>query len=157
MGLKPQLCVKFHQAVELIGSRWTGAVIQLLLQGRMRFAELRDAIPDISDRMLSERLRELEAEGIVERLVIPETPVRVEYELTDKGRALELPLAAVGKWAERWVSPAKRTGHDKLSLKPAAAARASAASEPRARREPAKRRPRARVGESEGRSPSEKT
>ncbi len=110
MGLKPQLCVKFHQAVELIGSRWTGAVIQLLLQGRMRFAELRDAIPDISDRMLSERLRELEAEGIVERLVIPETPVRVEYELTDKGRALELPLTAVGKWAERWVSvpaPAK--------------------------------------------------
>ena len=110
MGLKPQLCIKFHQAVELIGSRWTGAVIQLLLQGRMRFAELRDAIPDISDRMLSERLRELEAEGIVERLVIPETPVRVEYELTDKGRALELPLAAVGKWAEQWVdlaAPAK--------------------------------------------------
>jgi DNA-binding HxlR family transcriptional regulator len=105
-----QLCVKFHQAVELIGSRWTGAIIQLLLQGRMRFAQLRDAIPDISDRMLSERLRELEAEGIVERLVIPETPVRVEYELTDKGRALELPLAAVGKWAERWVdlpAPAK--------------------------------------------------
>lgn len=110
MGLKPQLCIKFHQAVELIGSRWTGAVIQLLLQGRMRFAELRDAIPDISDRMLSERLRELESEGIVERLVIPETPVRVEYELTDKGRALEQPLAAVGKWAERWVhlpAPAK--------------------------------------------------
>ena len=104
MGLKPQLCIKFHQAVELIGSRWTGAVIQLLLQGRMRFAELRNAIPDISDRMLSERLRELESEGIVERLVIPETPVRVEYELTDKGRALEQPLAAVGKWAERWVN-----------------------------------------------------
>ena len=104
MGLKPQLCIKFHQAVELIGSRWTGAVIQLLLQGRMRFAELRDAIPDISDRMLSERLRELESEGIVERFVIPETPVRVEYKLTDKGRALEQPLAAVGKWAERWVN-----------------------------------------------------
>lgn len=104
MGLKPQLCIKFHRAVELIGSRWTGAVIQLLLQGRMRFAELRDAIPDISDRMLSERLRELESEGIVDRLVIPETPVRVEYELTDKGHALEQPLAAVGKWAERWVN-----------------------------------------------------
>src|SRR5215210_4293775 len=110
MGLKPQLCARFHHAVELIGGRWTGAVIQLLLQKRMRFAELRDAIPDISDRMLSERLRELESEGIVERMVIPETPVRVEYELTDKGRALEQPLAAVGKWAERWVSlpsPAK--------------------------------------------------
>jgi DNA-binding HxlR family transcriptional regulator len=104
MGLKPQLCARFHRAVELIGGRWTGAVIQLLLNGRMRFAQLRDAIPDISDRMLSERLRELEAEGIVERIVVPETPVRVEYELTEKGRALEQALVSVGKWAERWVT-----------------------------------------------------
>lgn len=104
MGLKPQLCTRFHRAVELIGGRWTGAVIQLLLNGRMRFAELRDAIPDISDRMLSERLRELEAEGIVDRIVVPETPVRVEYELTEKGRALEQALASLGKWAERWVT-----------------------------------------------------
>src|SRR5262252_5224075 len=106
MGLKPQLCVRFHRAVELIGGRWTGAVIQLLLNGRMRFAELRSAIPDISDRMLSERLRELEAEGILARIVVPETPVRVEYELTEKGRALEHALAAVGRWAERWVTDA---------------------------------------------------
>jgi DNA-binding HxlR family transcriptional regulator len=104
MGLKPQLCVRFHRAVELIGGRWTGAVIQLLLAGRLRFAELRAAIPDISDRMLSERLRELESEGILARLVVPETPVRVEYELTEKGRALEQALAAVGRWAERWVT-----------------------------------------------------
>lgn len=104
MGLKPQLCVRFHRAVELIGGRWTGAVIQLLLNGRLRFAELRAAIPDISDRMLSERLRELESEGIVARRVVPETPVRVEYELTEKGRALEQALAAVGRWAERWVT-----------------------------------------------------
>ena len=107
MGLKPHLCARFHRAVELIGGRWTGAVIRLLLNGRMRFAELRAAIPEISDRMLSERLRELEAEGIVARIVVPETPVRVEYELTEKGRALEHALAAVGKWAERWVSEAK--------------------------------------------------
>lgn len=106
MGLKPALCAKFHRAVELIGSRWTGAVIHLLLSGRMRYAELRSAIPEISDRMLSERLRELEAEGIVARTVVPETPVRVEYELTEKGRALEHALAAVGKWAERWVTDA---------------------------------------------------
>ncbi len=104
MGLKPQLCARFHRAVELIGGRWTGAVIQLLLNGRMRFAELRGAIPEISDRMLSERLRELEAEGILARIVVPETPVRVEYELTEKGRALEHALAAVGRWAERWVT-----------------------------------------------------
>src|SRR3954452_8569208 len=102
MGLKPHLCEKFHRAVELIGGRWTGAVIQLLFHGRMRFAELRAAIPDISDRMLSERLRELESEGILARIVVPETPVRVEYELTEKGRALEHALAEIGKWAERW-------------------------------------------------------
>src|SRR3954467_10392260 len=103
MGLKPHLCVRFHRAVELIGGRWTGAVIQLLFHGRMRFAELRAAIPDISDRMLSERLRELESEGILARIVVPETPVRVEYELTEKGRALEHALCAVGRWAEKWV------------------------------------------------------
>src|SRR3954468_10763863 len=108
MGPKPNLCAKFHKAVELIGGPWSGAVIQLLLTGRMRFAELRDAIPDISDRMLSERLRELEGEGIVERIVVPETPVRVEYELTDKGHALESALTSVGKWAERWVSDLPR-------------------------------------------------
>ena len=104
MGLKPQLCARFHRAVELIGGRWTGAVIQLLLNGRMRFAELRDAIPDISDRMLSERLRELESEGIVDRIVVPETPVRVEYALTEKGHALEQAMTSLGKWAERWVT-----------------------------------------------------
>src|SRR3954462_15890320 len=108
MSVGPGLCLRFHKAVELVGRRWTGAVIQLLLPGRMRYAELRDAIPDISDRMLSERLRELEGEGIVERIVVPETPVRVEYELTDKGHALESALTSVGKWAERWVSDLPR-------------------------------------------------
>src|SRR5690349_14714714 len=103
MGPRQHLCAKFHKAVELIGGRWTGAVIRLLLNDRMRFAELRSAIPDISDRMLSERLRELESEGIVARIVVPETPVRVEYELTEKGRALDQALCAVGRWAERWV------------------------------------------------------
>lgn len=120
MGLKPQLCTRFHRAVELIGGRWTGAVIQLLLNGRMRFAELRDAIPDISDRMLSERLRELEAEGIVDRIVVPETPVRVEYELTEKGRALEQALASLGKWAERWIAE-RSTGRQAVAVKKSAA------------------------------------
>jgi DNA-binding HxlR family transcriptional regulator len=104
MGLQPELCAQFHRAVELIGRRWTGAVIQLLLIGRRRYAELRDAIPDISDRMLSERLRELEREAIVARIVVPETPVRVEYELTAKGRALERSLAEIGRWAQRWIT-----------------------------------------------------
>lgn len=106
MGRDAVLCARFHKAVELIGRRWSGAVIQLLLRGPARFAELRDAIPDISDRMLSERLRELEDEGIVARTVIPETPVRVEYALTAKGKALEPALGAIGKWAEKWAEGA---------------------------------------------------
>jgi DNA-binding HxlR family transcriptional regulator len=105
MALHRALCPRFHKAVELVGARWTGAIIQLLLPGRARFGELRAAIPEMSDRMLSERLRELEAEGIVERTVIPEVPVRIEYALTDKGRALQSALEAIAKWAERWVSP----------------------------------------------------
>src|SRR6267154_967547 len=84
----PELCARFHRASELIGRRWTGAIIFVLLASRCRFATLRDAIPDITDRMLSDRLQELESEGIVERRVIPDTPVRVEYELTKTGRAL---------------------------------------------------------------------
>jgi DNA-binding HxlR family transcriptional regulator len=109
-GLKPQLCGKFHSAVELIGRRWSGALIQVLLGGALRYGDLRAAIPDITDRMLSERLKELEEAGIVVRRVIPETPVRVEYELTEKGRALEEALSAIGKWAEQWQpAAAERT------------------------------------------------
>ena len=96
-------CPRYHHAVELIGRRWTGAVIRVLLGGRARYHELRDAVPDISDRMLAERLRELEQEGVIDRVVVPETPVRVEYELTDKGRALEPVVRAIAAWAERWV------------------------------------------------------
>jgi DNA-binding HxlR family transcriptional regulator len=99
----PGLCARFHKAVELIGRRWSGAIIQILRQRSSRYAELRAAIPDITDRMLSERLRELEDEAIVARTVIPDTPVRVEYSLTSKGRALAPALDAIGHWAERWV------------------------------------------------------
>ena len=97
------LCARFHKAVELIGRRWSGAIIQILLHGPSRYAELRGVIPDITDRMLSERLRELEDEAIVARTVIPETPVRVEYSLTQKGCALAPALDAIGHWAEKWV------------------------------------------------------
>ena len=74
------------------------------------WCRLRAAIPDISDRMLSERLRELEAEGIVKRTVIPETPVRVEYAVTEKGRGLEDAIEAIGKWAEAWLPTAPDSG-----------------------------------------------
>src|SRR6188508_1962603 len=97
------LCTPFHHAIELIGRRWTGAIISLLLQTRCRYATLRDAIPDITDRMLSERLQELESEGIVERTVVPETPVRVEYSLTKKGKALAEAIDSIANWAEKYI------------------------------------------------------
>jgi DNA-binding HxlR family transcriptional regulator len=103
-SLNPLLCARFHRASELIGRRWTGAIIYLLLQQRCRFAALRDAIPDITDRMLSERLQELEDEDIVIRTVVPDSPVRVEYSLTTKGRALTQAMNAIGAWAETWIA-----------------------------------------------------
>ena len=96
-------CPVFHRAVELIGRRWTGAIVRALLRGATRFGELTENIPELSDRMLSERLKELEAEGIVVRAVIPSTPVRVEYRLTEKGRALAPVLAAISTWAADWI------------------------------------------------------
>lgn len=100
----PTICSRFHRAVELIGSRWTGAIIQTLLQGKTRYALIKAAIPDITDRMLSERLRSLEAEELVTRWVFADSPVRVEYELTEKGRSLENALHEIGAWADRWIS-----------------------------------------------------
>jgi DNA-binding HxlR family transcriptional regulator len=100
----PPVCAKFHRAVELIGGRWTGAIIQTLLQGKTRYALIKAAIPDLTDRMLSERLRSLEAEDLVTRWVIADTPVRVEYELTEKGRSLENALLEISTWANRWIA-----------------------------------------------------
>jgi DNA-binding HxlR family transcriptional regulator len=95
-------CPQYHQAVELIGRRWTGAILRAMLGGVTRFSELSSAVPGLSDRMLAERLKELESEDIVLRTVVPETPVRVEYSLTAKGRDLEAVIRAVSGWAERW-------------------------------------------------------
>ena len=99
----PELCSRFHRASELIGRRWTGAIIFVLLRSSCRFATLREAIPDITDRMLSDRLQELEAEGIVSRTVVPDTPVRVEYSLTKKGRSLVTAFDAIAEWAHKWI------------------------------------------------------
>ena len=107
-----RLCPRYHHAVELIGRRWAGAIVNILMRGPARYNELRAEIPDISAKMLAERLKELELEGVLTRTVIPEPPVGVEYELTEKGRALESAVTAIGKWAEKWVSvpgaPARR-------------------------------------------------
>jgi DNA-binding HxlR family transcriptional regulator len=102
-GHTPALCAQFHHASELIGRRWTGALIFVLLKQTCRFATLREAIPGITDKMLSERLQELEQEGLVERTVVPETPVRVEYSLTKKGKALAGAIDSIATWAEKYV------------------------------------------------------
>ena|ERR1700688_990503 len=111
-----QVCSRFHRAIELIGSRWTGAIVQTLLQGRTRYAAIKGAIPDLTDRMLSERLRSLEGEGLVVRSVIPDTPVRVEYELTEKGLELQNALREISSWAERWI-PLESDAHDESADK----------------------------------------
>jgi DNA-binding HxlR family transcriptional regulator len=97
-------CPYYHRAVELIGRRWSGVILRALLTGVCRFSDLTAAIPGLSDRLLSERLKEFEAEGLVVRCVVPETPVRITYELTDKGRALGGVVEAVSEWAEEWVA-----------------------------------------------------
>lgn len=97
------VCPRYHHAVELIGRRWTGAIVRIMLGGATRFSDLTVAIPGLSDRMLSERLKELELEGIVQRLVFAETPVRIEYRITDKGRALSAVVDSIGAWAEAWL------------------------------------------------------
>ena len=108
-----RLCPRYHHAVELLGRRWAGAIISILLRGPARYNAIRAEIPDISDRMLAERLKELETEGVLLRTVIPDPPVGVEYRLTDKGRALESAVSAIARWAEKWIPPsvpAKRAG-----------------------------------------------
>ena len=95
-------CPAYTRAIEIIGRRWTGAIIRALLSGATRFSDLLASIPDLSDRLLSERLKELEAEGIVQRTVTPSTPVRIDYTLTEKGKDLASVVRAVAGWAESW-------------------------------------------------------
>lgn len=96
-------CSAYHQAVELIGKRWTGAILFVLMDGPLRFSEVKVLVPDLSDRLLSERMKELEGVGIVERRVIDDMPVRVEYRLTDMGRALEPAVRSLKVWARSWL------------------------------------------------------
>lgn len=85
-----------------MSQRWTGLVIYQLLAGPKRFCTLESSM-SISGRVLSERLKDLEQQGIVKREVYPETPVRIEYSLTDKGMALEPVLREIEKWSQEWL------------------------------------------------------
>jgi DNA-binding HxlR family transcriptional regulator len=103
MRFNSTMCPRFQAAVDLLGKRWTAIIVQALLDGPQRFNALAQKVEVVSERMLSERLKELEAGGIVERRVLATSPVHVEYELTDKGRGLGAVMASIGQWAEKWV------------------------------------------------------
>ncbi len=98
-----QLCPKFETAFEILGRRWTGLIINVLLDSPKRFKDISEYIPNMSDKMLVDRLKQLEASGIIVRKVFPDTPVRIEYQLTEKGKALQPVMTAIQSWAEDWV------------------------------------------------------
>ncbi|WP_110932313.1 winged helix-turn-helix transcriptional regulator [Paenibacillus bouchesdurhonensis] len=97
------LCPRFESAFSILGKRWNGLIIHSLMNGPKRFKDISNLIPSMSDKMLSERMKDLENEGILVRHVYPETPVRIEYELTEKGLALEPVMGEVQGWAEKWI------------------------------------------------------
>jgi DNA-binding HxlR family transcriptional regulator len=105
MGNVHRICPRFHAAVELIGARWTGAILVALMEGQNRYALIKAAVPGLSDTMLAERLRTLESEDLVERRVIPSSPVQVEYSLTTKGRDLEQVVKTIEAWSHKWIAP----------------------------------------------------
>lgn len=98
---KMELCPRFESAMNLLSKKWVGLIISQLLTGKKRFSEIEAALP-ISGRLLSERLKELEDLEMVERHVFPETPVRIEYVLTEKGKALKPVIDAISTWAQMW-------------------------------------------------------
>ncbi|KAA8782336.1 helix-turn-helix transcriptional regulator [Paenibacillus amylolyticus] len=98
-----RMCPRFETAFSFLGKRWNGLIIQTLMSGSKRFKDISNLIPSMSDKMLSERMKDLESEGILVRHVYPETPVRIEYELTEKGKALQPVMNQIQDWAEHWV------------------------------------------------------
>ncbi|CAM2881609.1 helix-turn-helix domain-containing protein [Paenibacillus sediminis] len=97
-----ELCPRFEKGMEMLNRRWTGLIIYQLLSGPKRFCTIESSLP-ISGRLLSERLKDLEQEGVVKRHVYPETPVRIEYSLTPKGLALEPVIRGIQEWSTAWV------------------------------------------------------
>lgn len=96
--------------MQILGKKWTGLILRVLLTGQKRFCELKASMPEVSDRVLSERLKELEEEGIVARHVYDTRPVLIEYALTPKGLALRPVVAAIEAWARDWCAPAAGEG-----------------------------------------------
>ncbi|MBA4601707.1 helix-turn-helix transcriptional regulator [Thermoactinomyces sp. AMNI-1] len=97
------ICPRFEEAVKIISKKWIGLIIRVLMEKPCRFRDIREQIPLMSERMLAERLKELEANELVERRVYPETPVRIEYALTKKGKALTPVIDSIQSWADEWI------------------------------------------------------
>lgn len=99
---KSLICPRFEKAIGILSQRWTGLIIYQLLNGPQRFCSIESSI-GISGKVLSDRLKDLENEGIVKREVYPETPVRIEYSLTEKGLAMEPLMKEIEKWSQNWL------------------------------------------------------
>jgi DNA-binding HxlR family transcriptional regulator len=112
---RASFCPHFQKAVELVGRRWSGTILRALLVRPLRFSEITLAVPQISDRALSLRLKELEREELVTRRVEASQPVSVRYELTDKGRDLESVIAAIERWAHDWIEEPAKSAHEGAS------------------------------------------
>ena len=104
-ALQERCCPLYHEAIEMVGRRWSGAILRVLMDGPLRFSEIAQAIPELSDRLLSERVKELESRGLVIRTVVSGPPLQVRYELSQMGRDLEPALAELQRWARRWLGP----------------------------------------------------
>lgn len=114
-GEHQQLCPKYERAVAVLGKRWTGLIVRALQYGPRSFSQITRLVDGLSDRMLSERLKELEAHAIVQRCVHDCTPVRIEYALTEKGRDLQRVLDVLQSWADRWDTDASCEEQDLVS------------------------------------------
>ncbi|MCK7488133.1 MAG: helix-turn-helix transcriptional regulator [Bacillus subtilis] len=100
--MEHEVCPKFDQATKMLGKPWVGLIVNQLLLKTKRFSQLESEI-HISGRVLSVRLKELEKMGIVERHVIPDVPVKVEYSLTAMGKSLAPVMQSIADWAQDWI------------------------------------------------------
>jgi DNA-binding HxlR family transcriptional regulator len=118
VSFQESYCASFQHGIEVIGRRWTGAILQVMLGGATRYSDIRDSIPGLTDRLLSDRLRELEAEGILERVVLPEVPVCIRYHLTEKGRELVPIIETIQAWSSKWAAQPAASSGDRLISSP---------------------------------------
>lgn len=107
---RPPMCARFEKAIEILSKRWVALIVYTLLPGPLRYSDIDKSLPNLSGKVLSERLKELEQEGIIRREVYPEIPVRIEYSLTAKGRALSPLLNDISKWANEWLPESEEEG-----------------------------------------------